>query len=66
MTFATRQQGATPAPGFAREARATAVLALPLVAGHLSTGLIGVVDSVIAGRHGTTTLAAVSVGTALF
>src|SRR5690606_12224970 len=36
------------------------------VAGHLSTGLIGFVDSVIAGRHGTATLAAVSVGTAVF
>jgi MATE family multidrug resistance protein len=34
--------------------------------GHVSTGLIGFVDAVIAGRHGTQTLAAVSVGTALF
>ena len=66
MTTAGRQPAARPTPGFAGEARATGVLALPLVAGHLSTGLIGVVDSVIAGRHGTATLAAVSVGTALF
>ena len=51
---------------FGREVRTTAVLAAPLVAGHLSTGLIGFVDSVIAGHHGTDTLAAVSVGTALF
>ena len=49
-----------------RDVRATAVLAAPLVAGHLATGLIGFVDSVIAGRHGTATLAAVSVGTAMF
>jgi multidrug resistance protein, MATE family len=51
---------------FAGEVRATAVLAAPLVAGHLATGLIGFVDSVIAGRHGTNTLAAVAVGTAIF
>jgi MATE family multidrug resistance protein len=51
---------------FLREVRATAVLAAPLVAGHFATGLIGFVDSVIAGRHGTNTLAAVAVGTAMF
>lgn len=56
----------TPAPGFGREVRTTAILAAPLVAGHLSTGLIGFVDSAIAGHHGTETLAAVAVGTALF
>src|SRR5690606_38698645 len=55
-----------PAPGFGREVRTTAILAAPLVAGHLSTGLIGFVDSAIAGHHGTRTLAAVAVGTALF
>ena len=54
------------APGFGREVRTTAILAAPLVAGHLSTGLIGFVDSAIAGHHGTDTLAAVAVGTALF
>ncbi|MDG6349386.1 MATE family efflux transporter [Luteimonas sp. 8-5] len=48
------------------EARATAVLAAPLVAGHLATGLIGFVDTVIAGHHGTLTLAAVAVGAALW
>src|SRR5690554_464128 len=57
---------ARPAHGFGRELRTTAVLAGPLVAGHFATGLIGLVDSLIAGRHGTGTLAAVSVGTALF
>jgi len=53
-------------PGFLREVRTSAVLAAPLVVGHLSTGLIGFVDSVIAGHHGTATLASVAVGTALF
>ncbi len=52
-------------PRFGREVRTTAILALPLVLGHVSTGLIGFVDNVIAGRHGTQTLAAVTVGTAL-
>ncbi|WP_457096268.1 MATE family efflux transporter [Lysobacter sp. P5_B9] len=54
------------APRFASEVRTTAVLAAPLVGGHVSTGLIGFVDSVIAGHHGTATLASVAVGTALF
>ncbi len=52
--------------GFGAEVRRSARLAAPLIAGHVSTGLIGFVDAVIAGRHGTTTLAAVSIGTALF
>lgn len=51
---------------FVGEVRTSAILAAPLVAGHLSSGLIGFVDSVIAGHHGTDTLAAVAVGTALF
>lgn len=50
---------------FAGEVRSTAWLALPLVLAHLSTGLIAFVDSLIAGHHGTATLAAVTVGTAL-
>ena len=50
---------------FGSEVRATATLALPLVLGHVSTGLIGFVDNVIAGHHGTQTLAAVTIGTAL-
>jgi len=54
------------APRLVAEVRSSAILAAPLVAGHLSTGLIGFVDSVIAGHHGTTTLASVAVGTALF
>ncbi|MFD0738776.1 MATE family efflux transporter [Lysobacter koreensis] len=55
-----------PRGSFLRESRTTAVLAAPLVLGHVSTGLIGLIDSVIAGHHGTQTLAAVAVGTALF
>ncbi|HST43931.1 MAG TPA: MATE family efflux transporter [Luteimonas sp.] len=56
-----------PAPArFRDEVRTSAVLASPLVLGHLATGLIGFVDASIAGHHGTATLAAVSVGTALF
>lgn len=50
---------------FREELRTTATLAGPLVVGHLSTGLIGFVDSVIAGHHGTRTLASVTIGTAL-
>lgn len=55
-----------PATRFVAEVRTTAALAAPLVAGHVSTGMIGFVDAVLAGHHGTSTLAAVSVGTALF
>ena len=44
----------------------SARLAMPLAAGHLSHGLVGFVDAVVAGHHGTETLAAVAVGTALF
>lgn len=55
-----------PAPHFADEVRRSARLAAPLAAGHLSHGLVGFVDAVVAGHHGTTTLAAVAVGTALF
>ena len=56
----------SPTPRFRDELRSSARLAAPLIAGHVSTGLIGFVDAVIAGHHGTATLAAVSVGTALF
>ncbi len=53
-------------PRFADELRSSARLAAPMAAGHVSHGLVGLVDTVIAGHHGTTTLAAVAVGTALF
>ncbi len=50
----------------AREMRVSAALALPLVAGHVATGLIGFVDTVLAGRHSAHTLAAVAVGSAFW
>ncbi|MGJ7904367.1 MATE family efflux transporter [Lysobacter sp. 1R34A] len=52
--------------GLAAEIRTTVVLAAPLVAGHVSTGLIGFVDNTLAGHHSTTTLASVTIGTALW
>lgn len=51
---------------FRRELRTTTTLAGPLVLGHLSTALIGFVDNVIAGHHGTRTLASVTIGNALY
>lgn len=53
-------------PRFSDEVRASARLAGPLAAGHLSHGLVGVVDTVVAGHHSTATLASVAVGAALF
>ncbi|ACB93542.1 MATE family efflux transporter [Xylella fastidiosa subsp. fastidiosa] len=50
---------------FGSEVRPTLLLALPLVLGHVSTGLIGFVLNVIAGHHSTVTLAASTIGTAL-
>ncbi|HAV72612.1 MAG TPA: MATE family efflux transporter, partial [Stenotrophomonas sp.] len=47
---------ASSTPRLSREVRATGLLALPLVLGHVSTGLISFVDNVIAGHHGTHTL----------
>ena len=55
----------TAPPRFLDEVRQSARLAAPLAAGHLSSGLVSFVDALIAGHHGTTTLAAMSVGTAL-
>jgi len=52
-------------PNARTEIRATALLALPLVVGHVCAGLIAFVDNLIAGNHGTDTLAAVTLGTAL-
>jgi len=49
-----------------REMRTTLVLALPLILGHVSTGLIGFVDAVLAGRHSANTLASVAVGAAIW
>lgn len=55
----------TATPRLFQEVRATGLLALPLVLGHISTGLIAFVDNTIAGHHSTDTFAAVSIGTAL-
>src|SRR6187551_2567300 len=49
-----------------RELRATFALALPVVLGQLAAMLMGVVDSMLAGRHGLRTLAAVTVGSSLW
>ncbi|MBS7457020.1 MATE family efflux transporter [Coralloluteibacterium stylophorae] len=50
----------------AQELRTTALLALPIVLGHVSSGLIGFVDTVLAGAHGTATQAGVTVGNAFW
>lgn len=54
-----------PSPWTA-EAKATVRLALPLIAGQLAAVGMNVVDSLLAGRHGATTLAGVAVGSALW
>jgi len=51
---------------FRHEVRKTAILAAPLALGHLASGLIGLVNNVIAGHHSTNTLAGVAVGSAVF
>src|SRR5690606_33621031 len=65
LPSASMSSHSLPERRFGQELLATVTLALPLVLGHVSTGLIGFVDNVIAGRHGTQTLASVTVGTAL-
>lgn len=55
-----------PSRGVRGELRATAALALPLIAGQLSTMGMNTVDVVLAGHLGATVLGAVAVGTALF
>ena len=52
--------------GAAHEMRRTFRLALPLIFGHVATGMIAFVDSVLAGWHSANTLAAVAVGAALW
>lgn len=50
---------------FRDEVRSTVCLAAPLIGGHLAIGLIGLVEAIVAGRHGTTTLAALSIGVSI-
>lgn len=49
-----------------REMRVSFVLALPLVLGQASSMAMNIVDTVLAGRHGPVTLAAVGVGSAVW
>jgi MATE family multidrug resistance protein len=49
-----------------REMRVSFVLALPLALGQLAAMLMNVVDSLLAGRHGLRTLAAVTVGSSIW
>src|SRR5688572_20221221 len=65
-TASTTSATSATRPGLSDEIRTTALLAAPLVGGHVSTGLIGFVDNVLAGHHATSTLASVSIGTALW
>lgn len=49
-----------------REMRTSFALALPLVLGQVSSMAMNIVDTVLAGRHGPVTLAAVGVGSAVW
>ena len=49
-----------------REMRVSFVLALPLVLGQASSMAMNIVDTLLAGRHGPVTLAAVGVGSAVW
>lgn len=56
----------SPTPRFGHEVRRTLVLSAPLVLGQLSSVLMTFIDTVLAGRHGPTTLASVAVGSAVW
>lgn len=49
-----------------QESRITFKLALPIALGQLASMAMSVVDTLLAGRHGATTLAAVAVGSAIW
>ncbi|HEY9143314.1 MAG TPA: MATE family efflux transporter, partial [Arenimonas sp.] len=49
-----------------REMRVSFVLALPLVLSQVSSMAMNIVDTVLAGRYGPVTLAAVGVGSAVW
>jgi multidrug resistance protein, MATE family len=53
-------------PRLGHEVRRTLVLSAPLVLGQLSSVLMTFIDTVLAGRHGPTTLASVAVGSAVW
>ncbi|HEU0154119.1 MAG TPA: MATE family efflux transporter [Arenimonas sp.] len=56
----------TRAARLLREMRVSFVLALPLVLGQVSSMAMNIVDTVLAGRHGPVTLAAVGIGSAVW
>lgn len=66
MTAPSSANASPETPRLRAEVRRTATLAAPLIAGHVSAGAISLVDAIIAGHHGTITLAAVSIGTAFY
>lgn len=53
-------------PRLLTEIAATTALALPLVMGQLSSMMMNVIDTVLAGRHSALTQAAVAIGTAVW
>lgn len=59
-------QNETRAARLLREMRVSFVLALPLVLSQLSSMAMNIVDTVLAGRYGPVTLAAVGVGSAVW
>jgi MATE family multidrug resistance protein len=66
MPFPSSSLSETRTTRVLREMRATWLLALPIVLGQLSSVGMGVLDTVLAGRHGQTTLAAVAIGSAVW
>jgi len=66
MPFPSSSSSETRTTRMLREIRATWLLALPIVLGQLSSVGMGVLDTVLAGRHGQTTLAAVAIGSAVW
>lgn len=56
----------TPLARLLREMRVSFLLALPLVLSQVSSMAMNIVDTVLAGRHGPVTLAAVGVGSAVW
>lgn len=57
---------ASPWQRLLQESRVSFVLALPIALGQLASMAMSVVDTLLAGQHGTITLAAVAVGSAIW